>query len=207
MQRPVNGLGTAVLIMYGVVTGVAVLLAGAFFRRWSVVDEIFSKGNQIDSAEQSRIADTDTLVVASSGLVLVSIVVAGIVTAIWAHRVAKNAAARGFHHVNTGMAAGGWFIPVGSWWLGFREVRTSMEATGAPGRTVAHWQRAWVITSLLGIVVRNGQNDFDTGSADAFVSSLQRQWLFGLASALLYGVCLWFAVRAIRAASAALEPM
>lgn len=193
--------------MYGVVTGFAVLLAGAFYRRWSVVDDIFGQGNQVDSAEQSRIADTDTLVITSSALVLLSVLVAGIVTAIWAHRLAKNATARGAYGVSPGMAAGGWFIPIGNWWLGFREVRSSIEASGASGDAVSHWQRAWLATSLLGIVVRNGQNDFDTANADAFVSSLQRQWLFGLGSALLYGICLWFAVRAVRAASAALHPV
>lgn len=205
VQRSVRGLGTAVLVMYGVVTGCAVLLAGAFFRRWSVVDEIFDRGTQVSSAEQARIADTDTLVVTTSSLLLVAAVVAGVITAVWAHRIAKNAVARGAYDVSPGMAAGGWFIPFGMWWLPFREVRKSVETTGRSGDSVRHWQVAWLVTSLLGYFMRRNINEFDTSGADAFVSSLQRQWVLGGASAALYAISLWFAWRAVRTASAALH--
>jgi len=205
LQRAVKGLGTAVLVMYGLVTGFAVLLAGALYHRASVVEEVLDVSQPGTSLDQ-RVIDADNLVITSSWVVIGGVVVAAVVTAVWARRIATNAKARGAYDVRPGMATGGWFIPIASWWLGFREVQKAVASTGTPEDEVRHWQRAWIITSLLGIFVRNGINDFETSSADAFVSSLQRQWMLGAASAALYAISLWFAIRAVRTASAALDP-
>lgn len=204
VQRSVRGLGTAVLVLYGVVTGCSVLLAGALYRRASVVQEVVDRPQPGSTLDQ-RVVDADNLVVTVSWTLIVAAVVAAVVTAVWAHRIAKNAIARGAYDVSPGMAAAGWFIPFGMWWLPFREVRKAVETTGRSGDTVRHWQVVWLITSVIGYFVRRNLNQFDTSGPDALVSSLQRQWVLGAVSTGLYAVTLWFAWRAVRTASAALH--
>jgi hypothetical protein len=206
VQRSVRGLGTAVLVMYAAVTVLAVLLAGALYRRATVFEEVIDLGQRATPADGQRLLDTDNLVVTTSWMVIAGVVLGAVATAMWAFRLAKNAQARGSYVVNPGMAAGGWFIPIGFWWVGFNEVQRSVEFTGQEAKPVKRWQVAWVAGSLLGFFVRNGLNDFDTSGPDAFVSSLQRQWVLGLVSALLYAVGLAFAWKAVRTASAALQP-
>lgn len=192
--------------MYGVVTGLALLLAGALYRRATVFEEVVGLGQNATAADGQRLLDADNLVVTTSWSVIVGVVIAAIATAMWAFRLAKNAQARGSYVVRPGMAAGGWFIPIGFWWVGFNEVQRSVEFTGQESKPIKRWQVAWVAGSLLGTFVRNGLNDFDTSGPDAFLASLQRQWVLGLVSALLYAVGLAFAWKAIRTASAALQP-
>jgi hypothetical protein len=203
-QKPLRGLSTAVLILYGAVTVASLVLAIAFRHRWSVVDDIFASGI-FTTADQDAINTTDQQVAASAALVLVLLIAAGILTAVWSRRVATNAESAGARGVSVGMATGGWFIPIGSWWLGFRELQRSVEGVGHDSTRVRHWQFAFIAMSLVGVVVRN--TDIDTsGDRDAFISSLNQQFVIGLVSAGLYGVCFVFAARAIRSIDATLSP-
>ena len=201
--RPLRGLSRAVLILYGAVTAASVLLAIAFGHRWSVVDDILASGT-FTSADQDAINTTDQQVSGAAVLVLVLLLAAAILTAIWARRVVTNAEAAGVHGLSVGMATGGWFIPIGSWWLGFREIQRSVEGVGHESNRIRHWRVAFVVMSLLGLVVRN--TDIDTTGRDEFLSSLNRQFVLGLVSAALYGICMYFAMKAIRDVDTALSP-
>lgn len=203
-QKPLRGLSKAVLILYGAVTVASVVLAVAFRHRWSVVDDILASGT-FTSADQDAIATTDQQVAGAAALVLALLIAAGILTAVWSRRAARNAESAGVRGVSVGMATGGWFIPIGSWWLGFRELQRSVEGVGHESTHIGRWRTAFIVMSLLGVVVRNTSID-TSGDRDAFLSSLNRQFGLGLVSAVLYAVCLYFAVKAIRSIDEALSP-
>jgi len=203
-MRPTRGLGKATLVMYRVVCASAMLTAIAIFNRKRVVDDIIARGGRVTAADASDDDRARALLVAAGGIALILIVAAGIVTAVWASRVAKNAVARGAIGVNVGMAKAGWFIPFGSWFLGFRELRRSVEGVGGGAPSIQRWQISFIVVSVFGWVSRGAGKD--PGSLAELRDNLSTQFGLALLAFVLYLVAMFMATKAIHEVDQAVSP-
>lgn len=191
--KPSSGLSKTMIILYWVTTAAAALLAIAAFMRKGTFDDFVSGDGtvaDIDSADDF---------VGLAALLQIGVVIASaVVTCLWSKRIADNAVARGVSGVKPGMAAGGWFIPIGWFWLGFKELRKAGEGVRADVSAVQRWQAFFIGQSVLGVVTRNLGNFDVNDSADSISSALRNQWMVALAAAALYAAATVFAARAAK---------
>lgn len=167
-------------VLYWTVAGSSGLLALAMFSRSSRWDRFVDGDKNIDMLMQAD----DRVVLAA--LIQVGIMVAGaIVTAVWCHRVASYAKARFGGDVRPGMAAGGWFVPIGNIWLGFNELKKAATALGRTDRLVGRWQAAVVANVGMSVASRSFANGTNaSGAAGRFTA----QWIVALVSMIILGV-------------------
>ncbi len=189
--RSSKGLGQAVAAMYWATTAAALLLTLAFFHRKSVWEDFLSKSASVSDLDRS-----DTIVGFAAFLQIALVIVSLVLTAMWSRRIAANARARGNAEVSTGLATGGWFIPIGWFWVGFGQLKKAALGTGTPTDNLGRWQALFIAQSLLGYVTRN-MGKIDGSSVATITSSLRNQWMLGLAGTVLYAACTVMATRAI----------
>lgn len=150
------GRSKAMVILYWCVSAMSVILIIALYHRKDVWETA------------TRQADLDAAngIVAGLALVQVCLVLASaILTCLWAKRIAENAQARGAMNVKPGMAAGGWFIPIGWWWLGFQQLRRSVQGVGGNAPSLGLWQGLFVAQSLIGFRFQSGNSGTLTTSS------------------------------------------
>jgi hypothetical protein len=188
-----------------VVCASALLTAIAIFNRKQIVDDIIARGGRVTATDASDDDRARALILAAGAIALLLIVAAGIVTAVWAGRVAKNAVARGALGVNVGMAKAGWFIPIGSWFLGFRELRRSVEGVGGGGgASIQRWQISFIVVSAFGWFSRSAGDDL--GSLAELRDYLSTQFGLALLTFVLYLVAMYMATKAIHEVDTAVSP-
>lgn len=202
--RSSRTLATATLALYWCRTGAEALLAFAFAKRRSVLDtaiDHFAHGGvtraDVDADERAR-----TLIGGVSVLLLALTVAATIVTSLWARRVAENARARGDTVVRPGLATGGWYIPIGWFWVGFNQIKEAMSRAGHSPRPIARWQIAFVLASVLsGLTLRlDGKSDTLNGLKNASNTGIAAS-VIGLG---LFAWCTIAATKALRSTTDAL---
>ena len=186
------GLRTATLVLFWVTVAANVLFAVVLFNRRSVWDD-FVAGN----AGFVDLDDADNAVGAVALLLIVSLLASGIVLSIWSLRTARNAKARGALAVSPGLACGGWYIPIGNLWVGFGQLRKSVDGVRGGAPNLSKWQGAWIGFVVLGFVTRSFGN-IDTFDPDGVSESLQNQSIAGVLQALTMAVAAFFAMRAMR---------
>lgn len=146
-------------------------------------------------ASFSDVDDADTAVGGALGLTALAMVATAILLAIWSNRAASNGAARGAS-VSPGLAAGGWFIPIGNYVVPFIQLRRAM---GTPARTtmVTVWQVLWIVGMLTLVGATQLFDDDDVTQTPTEVSeSLSSQSWGIIASAVILTVTAVFAVKA-----------
>lgn len=175
--------------MWAVVAAHAFMTFAAFSRK-SVADDLLAGDFTKD------IDDADALLGAGVLLVLVATLATAIVLAVWSNRTTSNAQARGAQ-VSPGLAAGGWFIPIGWFFVGFGQLRKAMSGRG-DASSIGVWQGLWVAGSIIGGVaaqafdVENVLIKGDTGPL--------RNQSIGLAVAtVVLAAAAFFAMRALKA--------
>ena len=184
------GLRKAAAILMWVVVAAYALTTFAAFNRKSVWDD-FVDGNK----NLTDLDDADTLIGAGVLLAFAATLATAIVLAVWSRRTTSNAQARGAQ-VSPGLAAGGWFIPIGWYFVSFNQLRKAMAGRG-DSSPVGWWQGLWVGGSIAGgVALRLFDDDLDQTASD--VSSGLRNQSVGLliASAVLAGATV-FATRAM----------
>ena len=115
----------------------------------------------------------------SSALSLPNLVI-GVIFIIWFHRAVTIAVRRGRPaRRTTGWAVGGWFIPIGNFFLPYQSARDIFRSTDERGRVVGRWWAAYLIAILINLplgLIAGLNDELATGvaaSALAFVV-----WLF-----------------------------
>jgi hypothetical protein len=152
--KPVKGLATAVSVLLAVTAAAALLLALAFFNRASLLDDPFG-------ASFEELQDADDAAAAGAGILLLSLLVTGITWIVWQHRHAKNARALGqTDGLGPGWAIGGWFNPIGGWFLPQLQLKQAAEASAPSGARkappiVVVWWVLWVLASIAGVMTRS----------------------------------------------------
>lgn len=163
----------------------------AAFSRKSVWDG-FLKGDK----SLQDVDNADNLI-GGIALVVVGLTIAiAVLLAVWANRAASNGVARGAS-ANPGLAAGGWFIPLGFYVVPFVQLRKALGGRGQPS-LVTRWQLLWVASSILGNVLQRvfGNIDESGTGLDDVSDRLRNQGIVLAISTVL----VLFAVIAARAA-------
>ena len=199
-ERSASGLGKATIVLFWAVTAMSALLALALFARKSKWDDGV-RGN----ASLSDLQNADDFVRLSAGLQTAFEIAAVILVALWARRIATNARSRGAWDVKPGLATGGWFIPIGWFWVGFTQVRKADAALGGRSQNLGRWQGAFVLVGVFGVVAR-AVNSSDVGASAGEVSdTFQQQGMVGIGAALVFALSALFATKAINEISAPLR--
>ncbi len=188
-----SGLRKAVLILFAVVTALCFVLGALAYQRGSVAEDFFN-----GSRPSADLNSSDTRVTSVVLLVIIAQVAAAIVLAVWSKRTVGNAQRRVPEvSMRPGMAAGGWFIPFGWWWVPWRELKQSVTASsGEVPASLRQWQVLFIAQGVLSYVTRNLGNFASQSDRGGIVSRLHTQGvIFVLIAAVL-------AVTTIRAAKA-----
>jgi hypothetical protein len=169
-----------------------VFLTVAAFSRKSVWDD-FIDGNK----DLVDLDDADDLMSAAFGSSFLPLLVTAILLAVWSYRTTSNARARGAE-VSPGLAAGGWFIPIGWYFVPFSQLRRAMRGRGDTS-SVGWWQGLWVVATIgSGISANLFDDDLDQTASE--VSDSLRNQSVGLAiSTLVLVAATIFAMRALKA--------
>jgi hypothetical protein len=113
--------------------------------------------------------------------------------------VADNAKARGAWDVQPRWAAGGWFIPIGWYWVGFNQLKLVANHVGANSRPVTNWQRLFALQIVISVIMRNaGQTRVGDDVAE-MTQTLRNQWVIGVITVI------WFVAITVIASKAAKE--
>jgi hypothetical protein len=177
------------IILYWCVTAGMLLTGIGVWRKHSVAEDALN-GN----ATISEVNDTNALIAAGLLLTIVTAIAAAILTAIWSHRVVSNAKARGVVNVSPGLAAGGWFIPIGSWFVQWIQLRRAARALGIRTTNVSWWQGLFIAQ---GIAVRvTGEGSEDRFLDRDYLDTLQQVFVFALIATVVYAISAWMAKQA-----------
>ena len=197
--QPSSGLSKAMIILYGLSTAAAALVGFALYNRKGAWDDFATAGSLDD------LNAADGLVGGTLLLQFVLVLASAIVTSLWAKRIASNAKARGAANVRPGLAAGGWFIPIGWFFVGFNELRKSVAGVGGKSASLGLWQAFFVGQSVVMFVI-NRFGGFDTLDNPQEVSdALRNQGIIGLVGALIYAAATFFAAKAAKEINAAVS--
>ena len=164
VAQPLNGLATALTVLLIVTAVAGGALALALFNRAAVLEDPFG-------ATFDEVQGADDAAAGTAGVFLLGLLATGVVWVIWQHKHAKNARVLGqTEGLTPGWAIGGWFIPIGNWFLPQLQLKQAAEASDPTGAGKAPpvlivWWVLWVVGSLAGYATRN--NDLDeTASLD-----------------------------------------
>lgn len=155
----------ALIVLFWVVAALDGLAVAAEWLRASKLDAFVEGDVSVTTMER-----LDNAVGVSTLLSIAVTLAAAIVLAVWSHRTASNGVARGRHNVKPGMAAGGWFIPVGVLWVPWGHLR---RATGErPIRGFNAWRAWWIVGNVASQVSASVLPDtFDDGWIAAYRTS------------------------------------
>jgi hypothetical protein len=191
---PSAGLRKATIVLYWVTTAATLLLAAALFSRKGKWTQ-FIDGN----ASLQELDDADSFVGGSLLLVWGALLTSAILTCLWAARIANNSKARGATDVSSGLAAGGWFIPIGWMWVGFGQLSKAVKGVRASAPNLVRWQVFFILAIIGSGVIYSIRIDFtDINSVDDVTSTLNTQGVVGLGSAVLFVIASFFATRATK---------
>lgn len=192
--RSSSGLGRATAALFWVVTAISGLLAFALFSRGSKWDDFVA-----DTATLQDLDNADRFVGLAALLQILVQIASIILVALWARRIALNAKARRSWAVSPGLAAGGWFIPIGWFWVGFNQLRKSTDAVGVHSKNLGRWQGAFAVVGVSGLIARGFSGDIDASqSASEVGDSLNRQGVVGLVTLAAFALASFFATKAIK---------
>jgi hypothetical protein len=190
--------------LYWCRTGAAVLQALAFLNRRSVINTAIKHSaaggitrSDVDADDQAR-----ALIVSAAVLLIVFTIAAAILTSLWSRRVAENARARGDRVVRPGLATGGWYIPIGWFWVGFNQIKEALSRAGHSPHLVKRWQTAFIIATLISAFALRA--DSNTGTLEQLRSSLGTGVAAIAVGLALFTWCTIAATKALRSTTDAL---
>jgi hypothetical protein len=174
--RSLGGLATALTVLFVIGAVASLALAGARLSRASLLDDPASISFDEATAADDRVAAASSVY----GLCCIALAVLWI---IWQFRHAKNAELLGQRDgLGAGWAIGGWFIPIGNFFLPVMQLRHSAKASdpdAPPGRgrvpaVVSIWWATWLVQLAIGLasgsyavgVGTNNRQAFDTTPTD-----------------------------------------
>lgn len=190
---PSKGLSKAMIVMFWCTTAAAALAGFALYSRKTKWDDFVNGG-----ATLSDLDSADALVGGAIVLQVALSLASAVVCCLWSRRIAENAKARGAMGVSPGLAAGGWFIPIGWLWVGFNQLKKSVSELGGKSPSLGKWQLFFVGQAIVGWLISRFGN-FDTaGDAAELSDTLRNQGMVGIVGAALYAGATIFAAKAAR---------
>lgn len=197
--RPPSGLRTAAIVLFWVQTGLTLLLGLVAYNRGEV-----AKGFNDGTKSFSDVQDADNAVGAMALFVVLVAIALIVVLCIWAHHTVRNAKQRDPSlNVSPGMAAGGWFIPIGNFWLPWMHLRRSTQRFGGSLGALGWWQGLTIASSVFAFIGRGFGNFEAADDFDDVVSKAHAQGVFFLLAGLVYIGTTIVAMKAMRQVDAA----
>jgi hypothetical protein len=196
VTRPAaTGLRTAAIVLMWVSVAANVFLTVAAFSRKGAWDDAVPGGVTLD--ELPGLDDADNRLGGALVLTFAVTLATAIVLAVWSYRTTSNGQTRGAR-VSPGLAAGGWFIPIGWYFVSFSQLRKAMGGRG-DATAVGWWQGLWVVATVAsGVALQLFDDDLDQTPSE--VSDGLRNQSVGLVVAtVLLAAATIFAMRALRA--------
>ncbi|MEV6107828.1 DUF4328 domain-containing protein [Streptomyces sp. NPDC051940] len=162
IARPVRGLATAATILLGLCAVVQSAELMFFLSSYGDMDDL-----QYSGGWSSRVDVADSFLAVGVLSFLATIVV----WIVWFHRVRCNAEtfAPGRLRMGTGMAVGGWFIPVAWWWIP-KQIANDVQRASAPvppgpgSGALNGWWWSWVFTLCFWVADWGAWETTDTAS-------------------------------------------
>jgi uncharacterized membrane protein YedE/YeeE len=190
--QPSKGLSRAMVILFWCTTAASALLGFALFSRKGVWDDFVSGKSSL-----SKLDDADKFAGLAVILQYALLLASAIVCCLWSKRIAENARARGVTGVSPGLAAGGWFIPIGNLFVGFDQLRKSATGVGGRSPSLGIWQALFIGQGVIAILIRAFGN-FSVNNPGGVSDKLRNQGLIGIVGALIYAAATVFATRAAK---------
>lgn len=192
-----TGLRKWSIILMWVTVAATVLSAFAAFNRKNVWDDFVTGSKTIADVD-----DADGFIATTMLLYFAAALATAIVLAVWSNKVANNAKARGAD-VSPGLAAGGWFIPIGWYFVPFMQLRKAA-AGRADTSSIGWWQGLFAVAMITGGVALQMFDADDSSQSSSDVSDGLRNQSIGLAiAAVVFVGATVFATRAMRSIEAA----
>lgn len=192
-----GGLRNATVALFWTTTAATGLLAFTLFSRKAKWDEFVDSDRRF--ADLQLLEDADNLVTLAVVVQATMYIASAILVCLWSRRIVLNARARGVPGLNPGLAAGGWFIPIGFFWVGFDQLRKAVSGMQANAADLRRWQAAFVVMGVSSFVLRRFNADYSVGdSAGDVASKLNIQGVIGVVSLALFAIAALFATRATK---------
>ena len=188
-----KGLRTATIVAFWTMTAASAFIALAMFSRKSKFDD-FVNGDFVTFDE---LQDADSLVGGAVLLSWLAQLFAVIMVCLWAGKIVRNAQARGVQGLSSGMAVGGWWIPIGWYWLGFQQLSKSVKGLNRSAPSLTGWQISFIIAQVGSGVLYAIRTDVNDSSGD-FSGKLSQQGFVSAGSAVLFLVATIFAMKATK---------
>jgi hypothetical protein len=187
-----SGLRKATIVLFWATSALTLVLGLFAYQRGDVARDFFVGTKSLTDAQ-----DADNRVGALALLVILVQVAAAIVLAVWSHRTVGNAKRRDPSlPASVGLAAGGWFIPIGNYWVPWQQLRKSARRFGQLSSALTTWQILFLVSAITAVVARA----FGTGnaeSADDAVSRLHAQGIFFVIGGVVSIIATVMAARAM----------
>ncbi|MCW2526072.1 MAG: hypothetical protein JWM76_932 [Pseudonocardiales bacterium] len=183
--RSTSGLRTASIILFWLVSAASAILTIAVFARASTWDDFYDNNRTFSGLQDLQ--NADDFVSGAAGFQGLLTIAAVIVLCLWSKRIADNAVSRGARNVSPGLACGGWFIPIGWFFVPFDQLRKSVAAMHRSPALI-YWQIAFAGSAIFGSVQSFVVGDLDAGTTDTNDVSgrLTLQGVFCLISTLCF---------------------
>lgn len=197
---PPTGLRTATIILFWIQAGLTLVLGLVAFNRGEVVkgfDDGTKSFTDVDGADKA-VGGVALLV----GIVAIALV---IVLCIWAHHTVRNAKRRDPSlGASPGMAAGGWFIPIGNFWLPWKHLRRATKHFGGVTNGLNWWQALTIAGTVFWIIGQQFGNRFDNADDISDLAGIAHtQGIFFFLGGLLYVATTIVAMKATKTVGAA----
>jgi len=171
--RSTAGARKATIVLFWCASAAAFLLGLVAYQRGTTVDKVDLTLKDLDDAN-ARLGGAFLLLIALQ-------IAAAILLAVWSSRTVSNAKARGAD-ASPGLAAGGWFIPIGNYWVPWGQIRKAAARFGAVPSALTTWQVLFLAQAVLGVIARvMVGGEINVTDTDA-VSKLHNQGFLYLAS-------------------------
>jgi hypothetical protein len=194
-----SGVRKATIVLFWATTAAMAVLGFVAYQRGGVADDLFHGEGTF-----SDLDDADARLGGAVLLVAALQIAAAIVLAVWSSRTVSNAKRRGAD-ASSGLAAGGWFIPIGWYWVPWTQIRKSTRPFGTAPGSLGLWQLLFAAQTVLSIAARatvGSTIDLDEDAA----GKLHTQGILFLVTAALLVVTTVAATKAMKDVDALTSP-
>ena len=193
-----TGLRTATIVLFWVQSVLTIIFGVVAYNRGEVAVGVRDGDKSVADFNDA----TDAL--NSVAFLSVSVAVALIIVlCIWAHHTVRNAKQRDPQlNASPGMAAGGWYIPIGNLWLPWMHLRRAARRFGGALGPLGWWQALSILGGVLLSTGRALAND-DDDSVATVIDKGHAQGAVLVVAGLVFVVATIVAMKATRQVDAA----
>lgn len=182
--------------LFWLTTAASAFVTFAAFGRRSRVQELRDGAVAVDN-----LRDENALVIIAAFVLTMLVVTSAIAVALWTLRLVSSAQARHVEGLSPGWAVGGWFVPIGFLFLGFRQVARAVAGVGGSTKSAIAWQASFAATTVVMAIAQKTSQDIEsTPNFDTALAPFTRESYLSLACTVLFVISATFATVALHRA-------